>query len=149
MSAPVVTFYENDDIAVINAGNPLAFGNIEVGDAGALPAAQAPFHLWNDKGGGAAATMLMVEVGAKNSAGGNTGEAIENEYFEARSYGAVGCVDDAQSEYTPIGGTTYLDIGDIPAGACRYLYLRCNVPVGATDGLDLAARFVVSYWYEA
>ena len=157
MSAPVVGWYEKDDATVINAANKLAFGNITAG-ATATPSAvgQSPLHLWNDKGGGAAATMTAVQVGFKNSSGGDTGEYIAGTtlngnvpFFQAKSYGSTGCADDAQSGYTAVGGTTWLSVGNIPANACRWLYLQFGVPADASNGLNLAGRPIVSYWYEA
>ena len=157
MSAPVVGWYEKDDITVINAANKLAFGTVTAG-ATAVPTrnGQVPFHLWNDKGGGSAVTMTSVTLGFKNASGGDTGEYIAGTtlngnvpFFQARSYGSTACPDDAQSSYTAIGGTTYLSIGDIPANACRWVYLQCALPVDASDGLDLAGRMQVSYWYAA
>ena len=48
----------------------------------------------------------------------------------------------------PIGGSTVHSIGDMPSDTARYLYLRVDVPTGATPtGTDITSRFSVSYSY--
>jgi len=149
MTAPVVTFYENDSTpgggTQIDGGNPIAFGNVSKGTASfAVGEQMTPFHLWNDKGGGAgSADMKNVRVGIKNTLGGNTGEFIEGTvlngnqpFIGVRSDGAYGTTDDAQAPYESIGGNTFRNIGDIPGNCRRSLWLQLNVAPDAAVGQE-------------
>lgn len=152
---PAPAFYENAADVVIDNGNPIQFPtNVSKGDIQAPPdAGQFPIYLWNDKAGGSAAKMEAVKIGVKDSSGTNTGEFItgtalngSKPFYEVRSYGAQGCVDDAQVDYQPVGGNTYRSIGDIPANARRHIWIRANVPADATSGAQkLNGLLVVDY----
>jgi len=135
MGNPVPSFTKNTDAALAT----IAFPSSPRGVITDLPDANSfPLHIWNDNGGGSAASMQTVKIGVRDVSGTSldlviTGTAL-NGYLpmiECRSYGAQGCSDDAQSAWTPIGGATMLDVGDIPANARRALYLRMNVPADA------------------
>lgn len=148
MAVPVPAFYESNDVDVINAGNPIAFGLISKGTVSyPTDTAKRQIHLWNDKGGGAGSVeMSSVKIGVKDSDGMNTGEFITGTalnglqpFFEGRSDGAQGTPDDAQSAWQVIGGDVYRDIGNIPSNARRTVLFRIDTPgdatVGAFDGL--------------
>jgi hypothetical protein len=147
MADPIISFYESDNITVMNAGNPLAFGNIAQGQTKTpTDSEQYPFHVWNDKGGGGSATMTGVEIGMLDVTGGAVGEHITGKYYEMKSNGSSGCADDAQSDFTAVGGTgNKLALGDIPANACRKIYVRLAFPAGGTQGLNMAGT--VTIWY--
>lgn len=77
-------------------------------------------------------------------------EWVDDKWMKVRSIGIAGSgiVDDNESVYTPIGGSTVHSIGDIPSNCSRYLYLRVDVPSGATPtGMNINLRFRVSYSY--
>jgi len=161
MADPVVSFYENDSTAgggtVMNAGNPLSFGSVSRGTTRVPGSDQSPLHVWNDKAGVCSSVdMESVRIGFTDASGGLTGEAINGTtlngsepFFEARSAGSSGCPDDAQTEWTRVGGTHYLDVGDIPSNSRRSIYVRAAVPVDASVGANaLACRLIVDYTFE-
>ena len=101
-------------------------------------------HLWlynrRDGSPGGLATRLRVTATGLTPAG----QAIcAAKLVEARSDGIAGnpelpFVDDAQADFTPIGGSLleeglYLNIGDIPPGGGRRLIFRLNLPEGFDD----------------
>jgi hypothetical protein len=152
MGNPVPSFTKNTDAALA----AIAFPSSPRGSITDLPDANSfPLHIWNDKGGGSAASMQTVKVGVRDVTGTNndlviTGTAL-NGYapmIECRSYGAQGCSDDSQAAWTPIGGDTMLDIGDIPANARRALYLRMNVPADAPGVNAGSFKLFVDYTFE-
>lgn len=161
MADPVPSLYENDSTpsggTVINAGNPIAFGNVPKGTASEpSDSGKYPIHLWNDKGGSAGSVdMKQVKIGVKNSLGGNAGEFISGTvlngnqpFFEAKSSGAYGITDDAQSAFTRIGGDTFLDVGDIPSNCRRSILVKLNVAPDATVGSQVP-QLVVDYTFDA
>jgi hypothetical protein len=96
-------------------------------------------HLWlynrRDKTPGGLATRVRVSAFGLTP----TGEEIcLNKYVEARSDGIAGdpegpFEDDAQAQFTPIGGSLleegkHLSIGNIPPGGGRRLIFRINLP---------------------
>lgn len=143
MAVPVPSFYESNDVDVINDANPIAFGLLSKGSI-AYPSdtEKRQIHLWNDKGGGAGSVEMQdVKIGVKDSNGLNTGEFIAGTvlngyqpFFQGRSSGAQGTTDDAQSDWQVIGGDTYRDIGNIPSNGRRTIYFRCNLASDATVG---------------
>lgn len=162
MPDPIPSFYENDSTpsggTILDNSNPLLFGSVPKSSI-SVPSdvAQSPIHVWNDKNVGTAKAMTQVKVGMKDSAGGNTGEFISGTalngnkpFFEAKSNGSSGCPDDGQAAFTPIGGNTYLSVGDIPANARRHIYVRMNAPADAASGLTvLDSKLVIDYSFEA
>ncbi len=77
-------------------------------------------------------------------------EWVDDKWSEVRSIGTAGSgiVDDNESTFTAIGGSTVHSIGDIPSNCARYLYLRVDAPEDATPvGGSIQLRFRVSYAY--
>lgn len=161
MADPVVTFYENDSTpgggTIINGGNPISWGNVSKGTTEDPTDAQKfPFHLWNDKGGGAGSNeMKNVRVGIKNQNGGNSGEFVlgtalngNQPYVGMRSDGAYGVTDDAQATYQRIGGNTFRNIGNIPSNCRRSIWLQLNLAPDAAVGQQ-QPMLVVDYTFEA
>ena len=152
MSNPAPGFSTNSDAALPSVAFPLCTR----GTITDLPdAATFPLHLWNDKGGGSAASMQTVKVGVRDVSGTSldvvvTGTELNgySPMIECRSYGAQGCADDAQADWTPIGGDDVLAIGDIPANARRALYFRMNVPADAPAVTMGAFKLFVDYTFE-
>lgn len=149
MTAPVVKIYDNLDVSEVVE---IDYAAIEKGVISVPIDSLNPVHLWNDKGlVSGANTMKEVTVGIKNSSGGNTAEFIQGTPYnnhqpiiECRSDDAVGCPDDAQSVFTPIGGDVYLNVGDLPANCNRSLHFRVNLPPDATTGIQ-GAKIVIGY----
>lgn len=159
MADPVIEFYETDDTTLItNSGaNPLAFPlDLVVGDSDNIPidAAQYPFHLWNDIGGGASADQAInIKIFLKDQSGGNTGQFVNGTagngntpFYKARSFGAFGAVDDNQVVFTPIGGTNFLAIGNIASNQNRSIFVNLDIPADADEstGTDIN-RIIVSF----
>jgi len=157
MADPLPGFYENDSTplsgAALNDLNPVDFGPLPLGEVSQpQDSKHRPLHLWNDKGGGARKTMETVELALKDSLGGDTGQFIAGTagngfvpFYEVRSSGAAGCQDDAETLWSKVGGLIEHLIGDIPAGARRSIWLRCEVPLDATG--DLTGLLVVNYTF--
>jgi hypothetical protein len=107
-------------------------------------------HLWlynrRDASPGAPATRIRVTaVGLTSS-----GDAVcVGKFIEVRSDGIKGepdvpFDDDAQAEFTPVGGSllddgAYLEIGDIPPLCARRLIFRLNIP----ESFDLCGPAVI------
>ncbi|MCW8133128.1 MAG: hypothetical protein KIS92_22475 [Planctomycetota bacterium] len=157
MSNPAPSLYENAADVEINDGNPIVFpAGISKGSiVSPSNPVQVPLHLWNDKGGGSAALMENVKLGVKDASGTSEGQFIDGTplngnqpFYEVRSYGAQGCVDDAQAGYQAVGGDTYRNIGNIPANARRNIWVRVNVPADADSGDGiLDGLLVVDYTF--
>jgi len=155
MADPVPEFYESDQTTVVNAGNPIAFGNVGPAES-AVPtdSAKTPIWIYNQKGGTTAETMTDVKLTFRNSVGGNTGELFEGTagnsnvpMTEARSDGSVGAADDAQASFTPIGGTTQLSIGNLAAGQGRAIYLQVNLPGDVAAQVPPSGFFEINYTF--
>lgn len=161
MADPIPSFYENNDTDVLHPGNVIAFGSVSKGSIyEPTDGEKRPIHLWNDKGGGSADTMETVQIGAKSVAGGDVASFIQGTALngnvpvtEVRSngaahFGSTPISDDAQASYTPVGGLTYLSIGDIPANAYRSLDFRVNLPADFPSGAnELDGKLVVEYTF--
>jgi hypothetical protein len=97
-------------------------------------------NIWNDReatmgSGTATAPRLHAVQGDDNPTvifNGTTANGNVS-MLEARSCAAFGVVADAHTEWTPIGPTEFLDMGDIPAQAMREIELRLNIPIDAAN----------------
>jgi hypothetical protein len=101
-------------------------------------------HLWlynrRDRSPGGLATRLRLTAIGLTPAGQTI---CSSKLIEARSDGIAGnpeppFADDAQADFTPLGGSLlddgkYLNIGDIPPGGGRRLIFRLNLPEGFDD----------------
>ena len=152
MADPVIEFYESDDVTLItnDATNPISFGTgLSVGSNNNEPtdAAQFPFHLWNDNGGGAGADQAInIKIFVKDENGGNTGQFVlgtagngNTPFYKARSFGSFGAVDDNQVNFTPIGGSTFLSIGNMSSNQNRHIFVALDIPADAAEsaGIDI------------
>jgi len=93
--------------------------------------------LWNKKdfSDAPAATDVRITVVAANKW---ADEVIENRNIKVKSSGIMdpdgaGIVDDAEDEFTPIGGEltdpdSYHSVGDIPSNCARRLFFRIDTP---------------------
>lgn len=148
MPAPVMSFYESDSThdegTVIDVDEPI-FGGGEGISAPFEKGVIGPIftmHLWNDKGGGASSDVAVApKISAVNGVTNMSiifnGTDINGHVsmLEARSCGALGVAADQQQDWTPIGPTQTLTVGDIPSDCMRVIELRMNVP---QDSADLA-----------
>ena len=151
MVDPLIRFYEQDDATLItNSGvNPLSFSAsgspLDVGASNLSPIASGhfPMHLWNDKDGSLGSDEATnIKIFIKDSTGGNTGKFISSTvlngslpFYKIRSFGSFGASDDLQSEYTKVGGTTYLAIGDIASNQRRSIWALLDLPADAVNEL--------------
>jgi hypothetical protein len=158
MAEPAPGFYQNNSSpstgTPLNDLSPVNFGLVpRASIVNPLAALNFPFHLWNDKGGGILPKMEDVEILIKNPAGGDTGQILVGTagngnlpFYEVKSSGSLGCNDDAQSDFSPVGALVALAIGDIPANARRSLHVRMNLPYDAANG-SLSALIIVDYTF--
>lgn len=140
---PIISFYESGSTpsggTQINSGNPIAFGSIQKSEISAVQT----IDVWNDKNGSSADDAVAPKLTAISSPDDVSiifdGTAINGfvSMLEARSCGAFNVPADQQKDWTPIGPTEFLTIGDIPANAKRSIELRLNVPQDA-DTLALS-----------
>jgi len=157
MADPIPEFYEQDDVTLItnDATNPLSWGSgLDVGSDDLEPTDgdKFPMHLWNDKGaGGGSDEMVNVKLTVKDQNGGNTGQFVlgtvgngNTPFYKARSFGSFGAVDDLQTSYTPIGGSTFLSIGNIASNQRRDIWVLLDIPPDAVNEAAIN-RFLLSY----
>jgi hypothetical protein len=121
----------------------LDFGTILAGNAGQ----DVVVWLWNKRDFRDTPTATDVRISV---AAGNAGseEIVENRYVSVRSDGVmdpdgVGIVDDAEVDFTPIGGglldpDSYHQVGDISTNCGRRLFFRLEIPEGhALKGIPM------------
>lgn len=142
MALPDLKWYENDgDLlgggTLINAGNKIDFGSVPSGIVEEpIDIDKQTVQLWNDKGlilGSDIAENVQIFIvtasGASHPAFLGTATNGNVSIVEARSVSSIGVASDAQEDWTPIGPSSFLDIGDIPANCMRGIEVRLNVPV--------------------
>lgn len=138
MPAPVLVLYRDDSVTLLDAAHDLDFGVV---DKGTITPVQT-VHLWNDKGGVADAdTAVAPHFYALNAEDASilfAGTTLNGNVsmVEARSCAATNTPADQHEEWTPIGPTQILTLGDMPLNSLRTLEVRINVP---TDAATLAA----------
>ena len=94
--------------------------------------------LWNNKNGttavDGASNVRITVLDGQNTQDSNF---ITEGWVSARSSGTtyssalVGFFDDQQTVYTPITGRQSVDVGDIPDGGGRNIFLKINAPITA------------------
>lgn len=131
------SFYEDDSTVTggteINAGNPLALGQVEKGTITPI----STIHVWNGKNSGSAATAIAPKFYATNGPDdaslifqGTPFNGFQS-MLEARSCGSFNVAADQNEEWTPVSPTQLLTLGDMPTNTMREIELRLNVPVDA------------------
>lgn len=154
MPAPIVSWYNADNTTQVTQWD---IGTV---DAGSVSTAFEVL-IWNNRGNASAVSdMTNTTITTKDSAGGNTGELVEDTWIEAK------VVSLAEANFSPMGGTVTRDLkgdaADTPSGTIKgaandgtktnarpnfaQVSLRANVPPTATAGLvNFLTR--VSYQY--
>lgn len=154
MPAPIVSWYNTDNTSQVTQWD---IGTV---DAGSVSTAFGVL-IWNNRGNASAVSdMTNTTITTKDSAGGNTGELVEDTWIEAKVNSL------AEANFSPMGGTVTRDLkADDPNVASGTIQgaandgtkenaranfadvsLRANVPPTATAGLvNFLTR--VSYQY--
>lgn len=132
--AALLELFHDDDVNLLDAGHPLLFGTL---DKGTTSPTQT-IHLWNHGDVNAVAPHVLA-MNADDDTVVFAGTALNGNVsmLECRSCAATGVPADQQEDWTPIGPTQILTIGDIPPGAMRTLELRIKIPV---DSATLSLR---------
>lgn len=159
MPAPDLELFENDSDQLgngtaITEENPITFGLVPKGiQVDPEDDAKLPVHLWNDKSGVLSADeatslkVYCVAVGGDNDIAIFNGTTLNGDVpmLEARSRGALNCDDDAQTAWTPIGPSDFLDLGDMPSNSRRNIELRLNVPIDAPNEASVELRLAFTF----
>ncbi|MFH1677143.1 MAG: hypothetical protein ABIC40_08975 [bacterium] len=124
-----VAYDRTDDFRMTS----LEFGNLNPGET----SPEIILHLWNKKDFSDAPDAIGIRISAL---AGNAcaGEIVEEKFLQVKSDGVVdpdgkGIIDDAESEFSAIGGSLidpdcYHEIGDIPVNCARRLIFRLDIP---------------------
>jgi hypothetical protein len=138
---PYMVMYDRLDTERLSA---IEFGVIRPG----VVSQEVEVWIWNKKNFDDApiATDVRVSVLPANAC---ANAIVDGKYIEVKSDGIMdpdnrGIVDDAEEDFTGIGGPltesgSYHSIGDIPTNCARRLIFRVNAPVGLS--LDGIPRF--------
>jgi hypothetical protein len=139
---------KNDELSIWGLNFPVQFLN-------PTSPPSIELHLWNRKGETIDKIAENIEITVLNYGKTSVGdteyhgqEIVDDTLIQARSNGIVGSgiIDDAQSSWTAIGGSTVLSVGDIPIGCARKIFFRLKSAL--TTNTTEAVFFVqVSYNY--
>jgi len=138
---PKIIITDTDDVEKtthdFSSGNAGAFLPDSVG---------IEIRVWNDQAVEGRITATNVKFNVRDSGGGFTEEWVKRHWVEAKSNGTggdgEGIVDDAMTEFQPIGLNKPLECGDIPSNTYRTVYLRLRIPTSGISGVK-ACEFTV------
>lgn len=147
MAAPVVTFYEDDDLTELNNSNPLDFGTVDA----ATTSDEIEFHIWNNKGGGTIVSDMenvrITEV-TKNGLSSGDGAANGEEMVEDK-WLLIKSLTNSETTFTAVGGATTHTLDDISgavSGACHEVVGKVAIPSDATAGqIESKTRILYQY----
>lgn len=136
---PNPSIWNSDD------SQPVSAINYGTGDAGTylLLESGTEYHVWNDKGMiKGSSKMICVKVSARDDNGDEVKNITKQHWPEIKSLtihegengDLDGEVDDAMTEFQPVGLNAPLAMGGIPADCYRVIMVRVHLPNSAIEG---------------
>lgn len=136
MPSPSPSMYDSSGVVISNSNKINFTEEVYAGSISDI----IEVNLWNDKGGSnnsdAIVAPKLFAYSSPDDASVIFNGTVANgnqSMLEARSCGATNTIADADSEWTPISQTEFLQIGDIPSNAARTIEFRMNVPFDSPD----------------